>query len=244
MQGNAQNITAGEYDNNEFYFDFIPNHILYAPAPINISSDSLYIDLNNDGVDDVILDVVSHNGGNWFNKKHAEVIPLNNCQIASGGIDTCFANCPPPNLVSFEASAKAFDSTEIINASTNWIDSVAYLSFFRHEAAIPNNCGYSCWGGNFEFVYKYIGVRVFSANDTLYGWIKTKQYTTVPGDYNIVIESFACNTYVVGLEEISLPQKYLIRTIDLLGRETEDKPNTLLIYQYSDGTFEKVFRLE
>ena len=29
-----------------------------------------------------------------------------------------------------------------------------------------------------------------------------------------------------------------------MGRETEDKPNTMLIYIYSDGTTEKVYRIE
>ncbi len=39
-------------------------------------------------------------------------------------------------------------------------------------------------------------------------------------------------------------EKELIKIVDLMGRETEDKPNTLLIYIYSDGTTEKVFRVE
>jgi hypothetical protein len=36
----------------------------------------------------------------------------------------------------------------------------------------------------------------------------------------------------------------LIKIVDYLGRETELKPNTPLIYIYSDGTAEKVFRVE
>lgn len=39
--------------------------------------------------------------------------------------------------------------------------------------------------------------------------------------------------------ELSSPEKELIGTFDLLGRPAEPKPNTLLIYQYSDGTTEK-----
>jgi len=37
---------------------------------------------------------------------------------------------------------------------------------------------------------------------------------------------------------------HLLRIVDIMGRETNDKPNTLLIYIYSDGTTEKVFRVE
>lgn len=38
--------------------------------------------------------------------------------------------------------------------------------------------------------------------------------------------------------------KNLIKIVDLMGRETEGNPNTVLIYIYSDGTTEKVFRVE
>jgi len=45
-----------------------------------------------------------------------------------------------------------------------------------------------------------------------------------------------------GLEELKAGSVELVKVVDLMGRETEDKPNTLLIYIYSDGTAEKVFR--
>lgn len=49
----------------------------------------------------------------------------------------------------------------------------------------------------------------------------------------------------LGIEENSNTQnKYLVRIVDLMGRETEKKSNTWLIYIYSDGTIEKVFRIE
>ncbi len=48
----------------------------------------------------------------------------------------------------------------------------------------------------------------------------------------------------VGLSEFNSSEKKLVRIVDTMGRETEDKPNTLLIYVYSNGTKEKVFRVE
>lgn len=48
----------------------------------------------------------------------------------------------------------------------------------------------------------------------------------------------------IGLEEIQLEKKQLIKIVDLLGRETEFKPNTPLIFMYNDGTTEKVMKLE
>lgn len=44
--------------------------------------------------------------------------------------------------------------------------------------------------------------------------------------------------------ELSNPKPHIIRILDIAGRETSDKPNTLLFYVYSDGTTKKVFRLE
>ncbi len=46
-----------------------------------------------------------------------------------------------------------------------------------------------------------------------------------------------------GLEPITNNEKELVRITDMSGRETADKPNTLLIYMYSDGTKEKVFKM-
>lgn len=49
----------------------------------------------------------------------------------------------------------------------------------------------------------------------------------------------------LGLDESSMQtNKTVVRIVDNLGRETEDKPNALLIYIYSDGTTEKMFRVE
>jgi hypothetical protein len=47
-----------------------------------------------------------------------------------------------------------------------------------------------------------------------------------------------------GLFELNGTEKELVHIIDVMGKETEGKPNTLLIYIYSDGTTEKVFRVE
>ncbi|MCH2224703.1 MAG: hypothetical protein MK066_08050 [Crocinitomicaceae bacterium] len=39
-------------------------------------------------------------------------------------------------------------------------------------------------------------------------------------------------------------EKKLLRIVDLMGRDTVEKTNTLLIYIYNDGTTEKIYRLE
>ena len=54
-----------------------------------------------------------------------------------------------------------------------------------------------------------------------------------------------CN-YNLSINELNNKQNpaQLIKIVDCLGRETEYKPNTLLIYLFSDGSSEKVFRVE
>ena len=54
----------------------------------------------------------------------------------------------------------------------------------------------------------------------------------------------ACSMSSAGLNELSNTPKQLIKITDLIGRETEYKTNTPLIYIYSDGTTEKVFKME
>lgn len=53
-----------------------------------------------------------------------------------------------------------------------------------------------------------------------------------------------CFSIPLGVEELNNNQRELIKIIDVSGRETKEKPNTLLIYIYSDGTTEKVYRVE
>lgn len=46
----------------------------------------------------------------------------------------------------------------------------------------------------------------------------------------------------IGLSEEALTHsKQLLKVFDLLGRETEKATNTILLYQYSDGSTEKIF---
>ena len=44
------------------------------------------------------------------------------------------------------------------------------------------------------------------------------------------------------LDELSNKNKELIKVVDILGRDVEEKPNCVLIYMYSDGSTEKIFK--
>ena len=47
-----------------------------------------------------------------------------------------------------------------------------------------------------------------------------------------------------GIEELLQTEKELVKIVDFMGRETEYKPNTPLIFIYSDGTRKRVMKLE
>lgn len=56
--------------------------------------------------------------------------------------------------------------------------------------------------------------------------------------------SLTCSIDPLGLVENATVEKQLIKIVDTMGREVDNNPNTLLIYVYSDGSTQKVFKVE
>lgn len=86
-------------------------------------------------------------------------------------------------------------------------------------------------GGPYEMIYD---------NSSPYGWTRDLIYSRTA-------QWGECGTYydmTLGIEDLALPQPELIKIVDILGNESEDAPGKLLIYLYSDGTTQKVFRVE
>jgi hypothetical protein len=79
-----------------------------------------------------------------------------------------------------------------------------------------------------------------------------QSYTpVVTGNYavevtlNGCVDTSACFLVdYTGIEELPQNEKELILIVDFMGRETEFKPNTPLIFIYSDGTRERVMKIE
>jgi len=61
-------------------------------------------------------------------------------------------------------------------------------------------------------------------------------------EVDALFNGVACATS--GISSLSTPERTLIKTVDYLGRQTEFKPNTPLILIYSDGTRERVMRIQ
>jgi len=59
------------------------------------------------------------------------------------------------------------------------------------------------------------------------------------GNVTILTSTYYVST--VGIEELSIDQRKLIKVIDLMGRETKLESNQFLIKCYSDGTTERIY---
>lgn len=98
-------------------------------------------------------------------------------------------------------------------------------------------------------IYQWINCD--TGNSEIIGETYQSYTATQSGNYAVVLGSGLCadtsdcyNVNVLGIGEIPFNNnKKLFMIIDLMGRETEFKPNTPLIFIYGDGTRERVFKI-
>tara|TARA_B100000508_G_scaffold130740_1_gene118313 strand:+ start:18148 stop:19035 length:888 start_codon:yes stop_codon:yes gene_type:complete len=62
--------------------------------------------------------------------------------------------------------------------------------------------------------------------------------------YNYVTSGNSNSCGSLGISEMENEEKELVEILDLMGRKSKYKPNTILIFIYSDGTSEKVYNAE
>jgi Secretion system C-terminal sorting domain len=194
----GQHIVTGFHGSSDYYSDVNPDEVVFAPMITfpSYNSDSLLVDLNNDNINDFNIIAVSDDGGQWYRYYSCRIIPLNNNQISISGIDTCYANIPSTLQVSWNPMAEIFASGDTIDENELWIDSTAYLAFYNFSANFPNNFGYTC-ADVVSPVAGYLGLKVITSIDTLYGWIKIQAIATT----SVTIEEHACNIFSTGIEQ-------------------------------------------
>jgi hypothetical protein len=90
---------------------------------------------------------------------------------------------------------------------------------------------------------EYYGYHCQALHITNLAQLNAGCYQIYVTDNNGCQESFDYCYTTTGINEIQMDRK-LISVIDLMGRPTEPTPNRILIYCYSDGTFEKTFKAE
>lgn len=134
------------------------------------------------------------------------------------------------------------------------------------SSSIPHNLIIQ---GDFLYIsYYHDGLYIFNiadpSNPILVGIYDTEPAASAPyswhgawGVYpllpsgNVLVSDTKNGLFVLNVSqatanvpELLKKDKELVQIVDAMGRETEFQPNTLLVYVYSDGTVEKVFRVE
>ena len=124
----------------------------------------------------------------------------------------------------------------------NAVDS-AYLSFVQ----MPTNPLDSNMALNWEFVDTLGQITSITSVAPVVNTSGCYEFTLIlyclQKTLNIktIIVNDADAIFLVGIEELSMNNRKLIKVIDLMGRTTELTPNRLLIKCYNDGTTEKVY---
>ncbi len=195
----GQSIHTGNWGIHDYYYDFVPDTNILQPE--NNMINSVVIDMNGDGVDDIQLSTIYSYMSAWFSEQKVIIDGLNQSQIAYSGIDSCFSNDSIPIFVYTNFVPLELNYDEIIDNTSNWTDSTVCLSFHEWNAAYPSNMGFGCWRESaFQNNMGYFAVRVLNSNDTLYGWIRVSnvEYSSCK------VQEYACNFELTAIGERGL----------------------------------------
>lgn len=94
------------------------------------------------------------------------------------------------------------------------------------------------------FVYNNPNLICVEVQDESTAAVSWTDQTVYKFDQGVELQEVCDNSCSAGIEEFGIANKTVVKVIDFMGRKTDDKPNTTLIYIYSDGTTEKVYRME
>jgi hypothetical protein len=131
---------------------------------------------------------------------------------------------------------------------------VVNASYWNYNQNLPQtiNPGESNMVPQFDFVFNYnkpqvnafeLGLdmagifQIFSSQSSLVKWY-------IPYTFNPSQPLALPCSGTGGLNDLTNSIKQLVKIVDVMGRETKFKTNTPLIYIYSDGTTEKIFKVE
>ena len=193
----AQWIAAGEYRTTDHYHDLLPDTLLNAPQGLSGGSESLFLDLNVDGTMDLELKAECQLGGMVFTYHDGTATPLNGTQLSWARMDSCFANMPDTVLVFALPVAATFHAGDTIDADGGWTEQPVTLGYHSSNASVPNNFGYGCSASDLHHDPGFLGVRLVSSGDTLYGWVHLP-WVGLKGD-SLVVSEFAFQLQTVGI---------------------------------------------
>lgn len=186
---NAQ-ILAGQHSLNDDYYVLKDTviEVYYG------GSASYPIDMNGDGVIDCTIKISLSFGNHQWDYDY-DILPQNSAQIAWSAVDTCFYDSAVFNTSNV---AKNFPNNDSINQNAIWKDSELVL-LYLHSGLVGPYCTTTQY--NFSDT-GFVGVRVFTEKDTVYGWIRiTWADSILP---MLKVTDYACNLPLAELQNLAV----------------------------------------
>jgi hypothetical protein len=177
MKTKAQNfILAGQHTSTDVFMDYNPDTSI--TAVVNGSAAVLSLDMNLDGTEDFLLHASV--GANPFGgNNNIKIIALGQNAVAYEYTDSCVNGVG--TLLYTRAMAKSFPMAYYLGAANYWLNDTVHLHYDTYSTP-----GSAC---SSSVNIDYVGVKVISGADTLYGWIKLS-YSNFG---NITVQEFASN---------------------------------------------------
>jgi len=147
------------------YTDVNPDRVLTGTLG-TFNSDTMNIDLNNDGTEDFWLEVLNGtSSASSYTMRGVRAYPLSNNRVMlSGGYSAFFP--------------EVLNSGTPIGPANNWNSVMPWLYLY-------NSGGFGNWPGKTD---NYLGVRIIVSTDTLYGWMRLGLDAT---SNNLTIKGYA-----------------------------------------------------
>jgi len=183
----AQFILAGQHNPKDYYV--LKDTVFYETYG---GSANYSIDVNGDGVTDCIIGIKLYMAGPHHWVYNYNILPQNSAQIAWSAVDSCSDTTPIDTVLNL---AKNFPSNDSINQMAVWKNPELVLIYSNTAWSIP-----SCSAAEFNYSDTgFVGIRVFTGKDTVYGWIRITWYNGVLPMLEVI--DYASNSPVIELPE-------------------------------------------
>lgn len=164
----GQVILAGVYTNEDIHKTIDTTLI----APEYGGASALSVDVNDDGVQDIMVRTSFIDGGLWYRYRSTVLLPMNGTSVLGEVVDTCFANSNGAP-VWMHGRAAALNDQDTIPGMFTWSDSLLTLARSDHSATMPDGLGTTCFFiSPLASSAGYVGLCVRLDADTLLGWLR------------------------------------------------------------------------
>jgi len=203
-------VKAGIYSDMDYH---TVNQTLYG----NLPDDDLYLDLNSDGSNDIMLTAEYSNFGMGFNSRTYVQLQHNKIEIMT---DTLQSNCL--------AFGDSISKCSYWNGNEQ--DYYELGGIYMEPAYIVS--------GNWLSSQGYLGFRVFSGADTLYGWLQMYSIITETSSMLEVYDwaIMPGDVHVPGTKEIAEIKIFPNPVSDMVYIIAPDIMNEIRIYDFSGRT--------